>query len=199
MLKADGTPVAHIGERTVEVPLGAEVLRLWNCFPTWEANRRRDDVVEVGAVMAYWRERYIPKWLTHRTIDPFDSWEECERMDGGLVDYRGLKVLSISTLEHFGKAEYGNGDLRTGKAVACLRKIMAEASEYFITIPLGYHLELDAYLQSLTRVRMLKQVSVDNTWEELPQPDWSLKYGQPFPYANGVVVLMQLPGWGVKR
>ena len=83
---------------------------------------------------------------TDVVIDPFDEkatdprrLEEC--------DLTGKNVVCISTLEHIGRAEYGNQDVNTHEAFEGLMQIIDQADNYFITIPIGYNTPLDSSVQ----------------------------------------------------
>lgn len=62
-----------------------------------------------------------------------------------------------------------------------------------VTLPLGYNPFLDNFLKQgrikFTQAFYLKQISKDNKWIET---NWNevcdIKYGDPFPYANGIVI-----------
>lgn len=165
----------HIGERTVEVPIGRWYLRL---YP--------DEVktIEVGAVMPYRIDKVL-----HEVVDPFDPWPGCVKSDAVGYDYRGATVLSISTLEHVGRIEYA--ETRDDPSLACkaFHQIASQSRHFLITIPLGWHKILDHYIRGYECCKsMLRQTSPLNEWRWEPEVDWSCQYDTPYPYANGLLL-----------
>lgn len=167
----DGT--THRGERTVEVPIGR-----------WFVELAPAATIEVGAVLPYWGK------VNHPVIDPYDPWDQCLRYDALEYDYTGRRVLCISTLEHIGRPEYGETRIDSHLAGQAFTKIANESSAFLVTIPLGYHLALDAHLRSVNWPRsMLRQVNANNEWRWQADPDWSAAYGHPLPFANGLLLI----------
>jgi len=120
----------YASERCVELALADE----------WLAQVPRvDDVAEIGAVTPY----YWPGRVKN-LIDPYDPHPlVSQRVSLFDVDFAQKPVLSISTLEHIGLAEYG-GQYIAEQAVEAVEKIFAESSCFLLTVPTGYNPSLDA-------------------------------------------------------
>lgn len=183
----------ELGERTVEIPIAIEVYR-----------HRPSPAIEIGYVLKRQMNdrRIFPDNHYHRVIDLFDTHPDCENIDAGAVDYTGYFVISISTLEHFDMPDHGNTDTERNRGVECLLKILKESSGYFLTWPLGYNTKFDSGVMNLgVDVFMLRQSNgPTNTtpnilpeWEQLPTPNWSIKYGSPFHYGNAVAIISNVP------
>ena len=114
----------HKNERCVEIPLALDFIT------------EHPDYVEVGAVLPYYG------YTTDQVIDPFDDLGNDKRRLQD-CDLTGLNVVSISTLEHIGKEDYGNQEINTHEAFEGLKQIISQAKNYFITIPVGYNKVLD--------------------------------------------------------
>ena len=169
----------HIGERRIEVPIARE----------WLKQQQESSVIEVGAVLPYWQQ------VHHEVVDPYDPNLQGTRYeDAENCDFTGRSVLSISTIEHVGRGEYG--DFRDAfKAGRVLSKIVREARSYLITLPMGYHPGLDRQVEtSGLTMRFQRQVSAENLWE-MCEPDWEAQYNAPLPYANVVVFISNSFAW----
>ena len=174
---------AHIGERTIEVPIAKRWLDFYG-----------KQIVEVGAVMPYWMQ---PEEVKHLVVDPYDPYDKGLKEDAENFTFLKLNVLSISTIEHIGLTEYGNPNSDIEKANRVLLKIITEAQNYLITLPLGYNLSLDKYTETLpTTVRkfMLVQTRADNRLE-MAEVSINHKYNSPYKYANGVLFLTNTLEW----
>lgn len=180
----------HIGERRIEVPLARE----------WLKRQEEARVMEVGAVLPYYQQ------VHHSVVDPYDpNLQVTCYKDAEEVDFTARAVLSISTIEHIGTKEYSEKP-DIFKARRVLRKIVEEASAFLISIPIGFHLCLDAMLQdSGGPMRFMRQVErvgrspaspfrAGNLWEPCA-PDWTAQYGAPLPYANVVVFISNSFDW----
>lgn len=162
-------PPAVNTERMLEVPLAL-----------WFVSQYGPSITEVGAVTPYYAE------ISHRVFDPYDKWKKCERKSAAEIEYSGLNLLSISTIEHIQRGEYGQPHIPEG-AVSILKK-MITAQKWLITWAAGYHQHLDSFVEkgnapSLKFLR--KEFSI---W----QPVESLKgvlYDRPFPYGNAIYVV----------
>lgn len=184
----------ELGERTVEIPIALEVYK--QVYPA--------PITEVGYVLARQiKDRNLfPDRYLHRVVDLFDTNPVCENIDAGTVDYAGVFVISISTLEHFDMPDHGNTDTGRNRGVECLIKILKESSGYFITWPLGYNPVFDADVMNLgVDVFMLGQSNgptnesprVVPEWDQLPTPNWMIQYAKPFHYGNAVGIISNVP------
>lgn len=186
-------------ERCIEVPLG---LRWVECLDN------TSKLMEVGAVLPYYQN------TNHKVVDLYDEMAtlKADFMD---IDYRGLDVLSISTIEHIGTNDYTDGWMgvtdRTvvdeKAAILALRKILDECESCFITIPIGYNYALDKWLKE--NVDLLKcfaykkiQHYDKSDWPPKLSPVWiphipkeesfNALYFNPYPSAN---VVLLIEGW----
>jgi hypothetical protein len=169
--------VAHLGERTIEVPIAREFIA------AVAASGRMGDLVEVGAVMPY----YQTDPVTWPVVDPYDPYRHSIREDAADVDYRGRIVLSISTIEHIGLCEYGNTAPAPRKAIMVFGSIVRHAAAYLVSWPVGHNALLDDHARQTMYPRFVyRQCSPDNRWEQIAER-WDFEYGDPYPYGNGVV------------
>jgi len=169
-------------ERSVEMALA----------DTWISAREQDPAaIEIGAVTPY----YWPCRLKN-IIDPADSSPFIsEKKSVFDVNLKDKKILSISTFEHIGNGEYGlvKDDNLASKA---LDKVIDEASEFLITIPVGYNSFLDDYVFSNTfngvRISFLVRgkADLDNNWKQVfSKEEANIPYGKA---ANGLIVLEKI-------
>ncbi len=167
------------GERVIEIPIALEFLKLFD----------PGDVVEIGAVLPY----HIAA-VSHQIIDPYDPWPLSLRRDAEEVDVTGKVVLSISTIEHIGKQEYGDHKKDPGKAMRVFDKITAQAADYLISFPVGYHKKFDQHVRLKTAVGdltgfMFMRFNSINDWTQISGLRWRYRYNYPFPYGNAVVFI----------
>ncbi|MFA5154712.1 MAG: hypothetical protein WC554_19355 [Clostridia bacterium] len=166
---------AAYNERAIEVPLGISFL-----------NRHGPNTVEVGAVLSYYKERGI---IQHPIIDLYDIADTL-KVSATEYSYLGKDVLSISTLEHLGKGDFG--EVTSDKLPKLFWERMRYARTYLITSPLGYNSISDSLIFEADQrgVFYLKKLDINNNWgysnlEEAKE----LKYGEPFGWANGLAVV----------
>ena len=117
-------------ERCVEVALAKEFIKKFPVF------------TEVGAVLPYYGNR------GKKVIDCFDELGDDDRRFSE-CDIRGENIVSISTIEHFGNAEYNNEKINNLEGLAGLLQIITQSENYFITIPLGFNSILDKQVESI--------------------------------------------------
>lgn len=163
------------GERIVELPIAL-----------WFVNEVRS-FMEVGAVLP---EHGI---VGHDCYDPFSSLEGVIRVDAEEADIRGRNLLSVSTIEHFGRLEYGNTIEDEAKGTRFLQRVLDECRNFLVTIPLGFNKLLDQYLESLPKeLRRTLKRGESGAWEESDCPFADAPYvGEPV-FATGVVVVTNL-------
>lgn len=165
-------------ERRVEVSLGKYFLL---SFPS-------ENIIEIGAVMPY----YID--TKHHVVDPYDNHDVCDKKSIFDVDLTGKNVLSISTIEHIGKLDYGNKIENNDGCINSFKKIKQEANKYLITFPIGYNLYLDNFIKTETEnILYLKRINQENEWVETNKEDvYSLKYNFPYKWGNGLIIITNL-------
>lgn len=169
----------RINERAVEVPISLNFL-----------NQFSPNVVEVGCVTPY----YID--AQHEIIDLVDDHPKSKKQDAVEFDYKNKNVLSISTIEHIGRGDYGIQEKEKNSAIELCKKIIDESLNYFITWPLGYNLILDEW--AFTNVNGLFISRRDDNkylWMEKTFNDLTIDnkvYGS-FHCANSIIILTNLP------
>jgi hypothetical protein len=171
-ITGSGPPAVNT-ERMIEVPLG-----LW-----FIKNYGGSAVTEVGAVTPYFQ--YFSETI-HTVVDMYDIWPTCIRKKIEEMDFTGLSLLSISTIEHVHNGEY-NQPKNPAIAIEVLKKMMA-SKNWLITWAAGYHRALDNFVED-TKIQSLKLFrSQFSEWA----PVSSLKnvnYDSPFPYGNAIYVV----------
>lgn len=173
-----GYPPARMTERSVELSIANTFL---DTVP-------RDQVIEIGAVTPY----YWP-YRVRDICDPVDP-HRLVNIRASIVDINlaGRIVLSISTFEHIGKADYGL-EHNVSLNVRAFRKLFTECDCFLITVPGGYFPEMDKYLTSLDPAESKCTFSYlvrgrdDNNWSQVHKPKAeTLTYGQ---WADSLIIL----------
>ncbi len=173
--------VTFNNERCVEIPIARKFL----------AEFENRDVLEVGSVLPHYLD------FAHDVVDKFEKREGVINED--IVDFSPDRkydlVISISTLEHVGWDE-DRDPPKIERAFAKLETLVKPGGKAVVTLPLGHNPYLDELLRSgrleFTRVHLMKRVSRDNRWIELPASELGglirPTYGRPFPSANYLVI-----------
>lgn len=112
------------------------------------------------------------------------------------LEYEGKHVLCISTLEHIGAGDFGL-PVQPLHAITVLNMIL-DAETYLITFPIGQNGLLDYYARNIIKnviPLFVKTASRDemNNWAIDPSPNFDRMYGSPYPFANGVCIISNLP------
>jgi hypothetical protein len=165
-------------ERAVEVPVVWDVVR--RCAPL--------DMLEFGNVLNY----YYP--FEHDVVDK----REGPTFKTDIVDWELPRqyplVVSISTLEHVGHSngKYGENPApcKFLAALGILLMAVAPGGQLLITVPIGYHQDMDNYLQTDDHgleLACMRKIS-PTRWVEC-EPDFSIQYGSPYRRGNGVLFL----------
>lgn len=166
-------------ERAVELPIVSKMVK----------DNRGRRILEVGNVLSH----YFP--ADHDILDKYERGNGVINQD--VVDFRPSQkydlIVSISTLEHVGWDEKPKEPEKFLAALENLKGLLAPDGTLVATLPLGYNPEMDHQLQAnkchLTHVYYLKRISQDNRWIECESHDvQGVKYDEPFPYANGLVI-----------
>ena len=117
-------------ERTVEIAIALDFL-----------SRCNDEIIEIGAVTPY----YIPGIIKY-VVDPTDKHALVSHHTSLFdFDIKGKNILSISTIEHIGKNDYG-GVSAHENAIKALNMILRKSLRCLITFPFGYNRDLDEYV-----------------------------------------------------
>ncbi len=170
--------VLHV-ERIVESALVAELLQEY----------RDRDILEVGNVL--WH--YFP--IHHDVVDKYEKSPNV--MNDDIVDYHPSKrydlIITLSTLEHVGWDEQPKEKDKVLRAIANLKSLLKDGGRLIATVPIAYNPYLDEYIKSgqtgFSEVHFLKRISKDNRWQEASLTEvQGLKFGEPYPCANGLAV-----------
>jgi SAM-dependent methyltransferase len=163
-------------ERTVELPLASYFV----------SRRDAKNVVEIGAVTPYYFK------VAHEVIDPVDDHPACVKRDARQMDYRGRHVLSVSTIEHIGNAEFTD-TLKDNSAWDLLQKIVRDSATYLITFPMGYNANLDLSVRTGDiPCHVLRRINAANDWEICRENRFDYCYNHPFNNGNAICLITNL-------
>ena len=140
--------------------------------------------LEVGNVLAF------AGVTGHTVVDKYEAGEKVLNVD--IMEYRperkfGL-VISISTVEHIGWDEEPR---EPGKAAAALDVMAGLGDALLITMPVGYHRELEqAFIDGpFDSVALAVKKSRLGIWARRPLTDVpAVRYGYPYAYGNGILI-----------
>lgn len=162
-----------LNERAVEIPIAMHWLR-----------GRTGRGLEVGNVLGHYGFR------GHRVVDRYERAPGVEHLDVFEIDGSYRWVVSISTVEHVRWDEPGDRcEAGSVDALTHLRALVAPGGGLLVTVPLGHHPALDAYLfggdtgarRACTLVRGL------DGWRQTESLTWR-PYGQETAWAGSVWV-----------
>lgn len=168
-----------LNERCVEIPISLEAL-----------NMLKENVLEVGCVLPYYIDH-----INHEVIDLADDHVKSKKIDATTVSFKDKNVISISTLEHIGVADYNLEAKEQDSAWRLCERIINESSKYFITWPIGSNKGLDDWAFNRKDLLFMSRDSVDKyTWvekkfEDLNEEDKT--YGT-FICANSIAILTNI-------
>lgn len=166
-------------ERSVEVPIIWEIVK----------KHQEGSILEVGNVLSH----YFP--VQHDILDKYEKASRVINQD--VVNFQPPKkyglIVSISTLEHVGWDEKPKNPLKILHAIENLKtRCLAPGGRIVVTLPLGYNSHIDKLLRKgkmpFTRKYYLKRVSYTSYLEVYWKDVCQVKFGLPFPYANGLVI-----------
>jgi len=165
-------------ERAIEIVLAKRYLENY------------DNVIEIGAVMPYYG------FDSHEIYDPFDPHPKSIKKFAEEVNISNRNILSISTIEHFGEGECSSiyKDIEGNKSFLFLNKLNSFSQSYFITVPIGWNIEMDNYIKNnISEFSWFGyfKVNTDPLWEICFDLNkiMSFKYGYPFTSANSIICL----------
>lgn len=174
------------GERSIEVPLAIDFI---------SHHVKDEPIVELGCVLPY----YILKSGSHSVYDLMDRHPQNVSKDIRDMSDADLQsnIISISTLEHIDKNEYGIASEGNVSAIDILKRVRNNSKRHFMTFPLGHNRTLDEYVLSSTD---LGEIFVTRT--EADPEDWMVvdkkdltdemkRYGT-YLNANTICVLMKV-------
>ncbi len=166
-------------ERAVEIPI------IWNIV-----KENKDKIIlEVGNVLSHYFN------VNYDIVDKYEKTEAVINED--IVNFHPPQkydlIISISTLEHIGWDENPREPIKVIKAVENLQKLLSLGGRVIVTLPLGYNCAIDKFLREgilrFDKQYYLKRISKDNKWIETTWDNvCDMKYGEPFPNANALVI-----------
>jgi hypothetical protein len=171
-------------ERTVEVPIAAALVR----------QRPNANMLELGNVL----HNYLPsaELSPGRTVvDKYEATAGVSNVD--VLDHRPDRpydlIVALSTIEHVGRDEEPQDPLKASRALECLHGWLAPGGELLVTVPLGYHPELDRRLLDgppmFQRLTFMRRISADNRWEQVEAEDVrGSRFDSPYPSANALAI-----------
>jgi len=172
-------------ERAVEIPIVLNII-----------NKHKGSILEIGNVLSHYFS------FQHDVVDKYEKGEGVINEDVSDLQLQNKYdlIVSISTIEHVGwdenptnKKEKLNAPEKNLRAIENLKKHMNPKGMLIMTSPLGFNPNLDHLLKSgrlkFNKTLCMKRVSRDNRWVETEWKDIENSiYGQPFPYANGLII-----------
>jgi hypothetical protein len=166
-------------ERVFEVPLLKYYVNKFSNHPNF---------IEVGACSKH----FMP--VSHPIYDAQEKGAINEFAEN--LKYEGKNVLCISTIEHIGAGHFGL-PYQPLHAITVLNMIL-DAETYLITFPIFQNTLLDYYVRNIIQNLIPLNVKtasrdVDNNWKVDAKNNFDYKYGTPYPYANGVCIITNLP------
>jgi len=138
-------------ERRFEIPLLKFFLEVF---------QYHTNVIEIGAVSPYCNN--FP--MKHNICDPTDPIANIKDFAENL-NYNGMNVISISTIEHIGRGDYML-EIHPYRCITVLNKIL-ESDNYLVTFPIGYNLLLDNYCKFIIPKNITytaHRINDDNDW-----------------------------------
>lgn len=143
------------------------------------------NIYEIGAVTPY----YMYSDSILKIIDPTDSHKRVTKASLFDVDLKGKNVLSISTVEHIGKSDYGMHE--SFNVVDAINKILNESKSCLITAPYGYNKILDKWIKDNKSCDYLHFLSrkINNHWEEIDLSEWDYECSYTSLWADGLIVI----------
>lgn len=166
-------------ERAVEVPIAQALVD----------RHRGARILEVGNVLSHYRRQ------DHLVVDKYErrpgvlGRDVLDLADLGPFDL----VVAISTLEHVGRDEEPRDPGKAVEAIQALRSLLARKGRLVLTVPVGYHSDLDRALQlgqvPVARLRALRRDRLGPHWREVPADTvWGAAYDFLLYSARAVVV-----------
>jgi hypothetical protein len=145
---------------------------------------RVDDILEVGNVLGF------AGVVGHTIVDKYEVGPGVVNVD--IMEYRPERqfklVVSISTVEHVGWDEVPE---QPSKAAEALEVMGALGEALLITIPVGYHPQLeDSFVSGpFDDVALAVKTSRVGRWVRRPLDEIpNLQYGRPYAFGNGVLI-----------
>ena len=166
-------------ERAVEVPIVMKYVD----------RHRGQSILEVGNVLSHYFD------FPHDIVDKYEQADGVRNED--VLEFSPRKkydlVVTISTLEHVGFDETPKNPDKILLAIDHLMSLLAPGGELVVTLPVGYNPTMDEQLRTgairFDELYAYLRVASKPRWIDVPLERLErVKYGEPFPFANGVVI-----------
>jgi hypothetical protein len=170
-------------ERAVEIPIVQSFIE-----------HGSSNMLEVGNVLSHYFKQ------EHDVIDKYEVAKGVVNEDAAYfkTSKRYGLIVCISTLEHIGWDETPKLDEQEEKEkILCtiqnFRQHLTPKGKIVITFPMGYNPYLNELVKSgalgFSRTFFMKRISMDNRWVQTDAEGVKdFRFGDPFPFANGLVV-----------
>ena len=162
-------------ERNVELPIAFWFLKKFQ--------HDLGNLIEVGEVTSFYEK---PR---HVVFDPGAEFPTTLKKTAGEVDYQGKHLLSISTIEHIGTADYGQTP-DPALLPATLGK-MLRSENYLITFALGFNKQLDDLIKDEPFI-VLERTAATKWKQTERRPLAQYRYHSPWYAGNGLCILTNL-------
>jgi hypothetical protein len=166
-------------ERCVEVAIARGLL----------ARAGNGRVLEVGNVLSH----YFP--VTHAVVDKYERAPGVRNEDVVAIapEHPYDLIIAISTIEHVGWDETPRDPGKALRALDHLRACLAPAGRMLVTMPVGYHPEVDRAAAGgrlpFDRIHFMQRCSRFMDWREVRWADVATaRYDAPHPFANAILV-----------
>ena len=175
-------------ERIIEIPI------IWNKI----ASAKNKRILELGnTINHYFNLSEYPKYVV---VDKFEEGTGVINKD--IVDFESSEkfdtIISISTIEHVGfdekeGAKKLNDGKKTLRALKKIKSLLQRRGRAYITFPIGYNSNLDTMLKKnllgFDKTYFMERINKKNEWKECrAEKAINKKYGEPFEFANAVVI-----------
>lgn len=137
-------------ERCIEIELGVRY------------KEKAKNIIEIGAVLPY----YVAS--DHVVIDPSDE-KSTHKIGAEEYDYTDKHILSISTIEHIGRLEYGLTNEDKDLAFNVFKSILHSCKSCLISWPIGFNKTLDDQVKNISH-------ELDHFFYKRVASHWMLSY-----------------------
>lgn len=153
---------SRLNERAVEIPIAR----------AWVARHGLD--LEVGRVLCHYGIK------GHRTVDRYEPG--ADNIDVFDITGHHPTVVSISTVEH---VRWDEEPVDPDGAIRAIEHLVTHSDRLLITVGLGQHPTLDAYLMTGPAPRSTTLVQDGDQWHQTPRLEWR-PYGESTIWAASV-------------
>jgi len=168
----DGYNNPKNNERRAELPIAF-----------WFISMYYNNLIEVGEVTPFYAE------VTYDVYDPSGEKPNTKKIDGFDIDYTNKNVLSISTVEHIGRGDYGF-PVVPHQALEYIKLVKSQCNKFLITFPIGYNRELEEDLILDNQDFFIVERDSINNWKTVDHKDFSrYEYNSPYYAGNAIAVL----------